>query len=427
VVLCGNSEVEQQAAMFGLDPQLGRGELFGGLLPAKLAEADLDAVYVPSAPCGGDLPFRNDRGVANYFGVGGYRRPMEDVRRAGVRFASECLGFSNVPDEAAVERVLGPALALDQERQAWKAGVPRDEGADWDFEDVRDHYLRLRYGTDPDALRREDPERYLELSRALSGEVMAEVFGEWRRVGSPCAGGLVLWLRDLVPGAGWGVLDWRGVPKLAYHHLSRALAPVAVWMIDEGLGGVVAHVANDLAVPLHGTLRIALYSGLEICVEELEIPVELPAHGQSSWNVETVIGRFVDASWAYRFGPPPQDAIVATLSRNGGTGVGEVLSQAFQFPAGPPLTPLSPEELGLRARVLERDQERVTLAVSCSRLANGVRLHAEGYQPADDGFCVEPGRERIVALHARDDAVWRGGELGAINLRGRVAIESAAA
>ena len=38
-VLCGNSEVEQQVAMLGLDPALGRGELFGELLPRLVARA----------------------------------------------------------------------------------------------------------------------------------------------------------------------------------------------------------------------------------------------------------------------------------------------------------------------------------------------------------------------------------------------------
>ncbi len=63
----------------------------------------------------------------------------------------------------------------------WKRGVPRDSGAGWDFEDVRDHYLKLLYSVDPVALRYSDTARYWELSRMVSGELMAEVFGEWRR------------------------------------------------------------------------------------------------------------------------------------------------------------------------------------------------------------------------------------------------------
>ena len=166
-----------------------------------------------------------------------------------MRFAAECLAFANVPDDEALQPLAG-GVASAVHHPRWKAGVPRDAGAGWDFDDVRDHYLRELFGVDPVALRSTDAERYLELSRAVTGEVMAEVFGEWRRAGSPCGGGLVLWLRDLVPGAGWGVLDHRGEPKVAYHHLRRALAPVAVWITDEGLDGVAVHVANDLPVPL---------------------------------------------------------------------------------------------------------------------------------------------------------------------------------
>ena len=142
-VLCGNSEVEQQVAMMGLDPALGRGELFGELLPAAIADRGVDAVYVPSAPCGGDLPFRPDRGIANYFGVGGYRRPLADARLAEVRFAAECLAFANVPDEAGVEAIAArcgrtPSSTIPAGRLA----CPRDTGSSWDFDDVRDHYLR---------------------------------------------------------------------------------------------------------------------------------------------------------------------------------------------------------------------------------------------------------------------------------------------
>src|SRR5664279_3301093 len=149
-VLCGNSEVEQQVAMLGLDPTVGRGEFFGATLPALVRAAAPEAVYVPSAPCGGDMPFRPDRGVANYYGVGGYRRPLTDARAAGVRFAAECLAFANVPDDAVIEALWPEAPAnVTVHHPRWKAGVPRDVGSGWDFDDVRDHYLALLFGVDP--------------------------------------------------------------------------------------------------------------------------------------------------------------------------------------------------------------------------------------------------------------------------------------
>jgi beta-mannosidase len=423
VVLCGNSEIEQQVAMLGMDPALGRGELFGELLPSRVSDSGVDALYIPSAPCGGELPFRPDRGVANYYGVGGYRRPLDDARRAAVLFAAECLAFSNIPNEPELERIAAAAEGdLVGHHPAWKAGVPRDAGADWDFEDVRDHYLELLYGVAVRELRRVDRHRYLQLSRALTGEVMAEVFGEWRRAGSPCRGGLVLWLRDLAPGAGWGVIGYDGEEKLAYHHLRRALAPVAVWTVDEGLGGVVAHVANDRSTPLRATLRVALYRDREQRIAQELVPVELGPHSQGEWNVETVIGHFVDASWAYRFGPPAQDAIVVSLIREDGESE-SLLSQSMRFPAGPPLERESPERLGLLAQARAMEDGRVSVALSSRRLAYGVRLHVPGFRAGDDGFSLEPGVERTVTLHPREAGSALGaGKLSAVNMLGQLSI-----
>jgi beta-mannosidase len=424
-VLCGNSEIEQQVAMLGLDIGLARGEWFGQELPALVRQSGADALYVPSAPCGGGLPFRPDRGIANYYGVGGYRRPLEDARRAGVRFAAECLAFSNVPDDEAIEQLLPegqPRPAVHH--PAWKAGVPRDNSAGWDFEDVRDHYLESLFGVEVSELRRVDQERYLELSRTVTGEVMAEVLGEWRRSGSSCNGALVLWLRDLLPGAGWGLLDSRGEPKVAYHHLSRVLAPIAVWTVDEGLGGVVAHVANDRPRPLTAQLRVALYKDLEIRVGEARAAVELDPHGQGEWNLETMLGHFVDAAWAYRFGPPAQDAIVVSLEAVEGAGEGaRVLSQAVRFPAGRPLLRESSARIGLAGRARMLPDGEVELALSSDRLAYGVRIHAPGHRPSEDCVSIEPGVERLLTLSPHDpDASLQSATLGALNMHGRVRV-----
>ncbi len=421
VVFCGNSEVEQQAAMFGLAPAIGHSELFYGLLPGALDAAGSDAVYVPSAPCGGDLPFRNDRGVASYFGVGGYRRPLEDARRADVRFAAECLAFANVPVETTIEELLPAGHGeLPIHDPAWKAGVPRDVGAGWDFDDIRDHYLESIFGVDPVGLRSVDNHRYLELSRAVTGEVMAEVLGEWRRQGSRCRGGIVLWMRDLIAGAGWGLVDNRGMPKVAYHHLRRALAPVAVWTTDEGLDGIIAHAVNDRPEPLSARLRVHLYRGLEQRVGEAEETLELPPHGGLSRNVETVLGRFVDAAWAYRFGPPAQDLIVVTLEPIESD---EPISQSFRFPAGRPTARESVASAGLEASAITGDEGDVVLVVRSRRLAFGVRIHAEGFTASDDAFSVEPGGSRTVHLRPREPGgEFTGATLSALNVDGTLRI-----
>jgi beta-mannosidase len=427
--LCGGSEVAQQVAMLGLDPELAEGPLYGELLPELVREAGVQAPYIPSAPWGGELPFQPDRGIANYFGVGAYLRPLEDARRAEVKFAAECLAIANVPDEAALQGLsgMGGMGYLSLNGAAWKSGVPRDAGAGWDFDDVRDHYLRLLFGVDPVGLRSTDPDRYLELSRAVSGELMAEVFGEWRRAGSPCGGALVLWLKDLVPGAGWGVLDHRGEPKVAYHHLRRTLAPVSVWSTDEGLGGIVAHVANDRPKPITVRLRVALYGDFERPVGEAEEALELAAHTQVTRNVEVLLGRFVDAAWAYRFGPPAQDLIVISLERDV-DGHPELISQTFRFPAGRPLAIQSASDLGLTATVRDRRDGQARLEVASARFAYGVRATIPGWVASDDAFGVEPGHTRVLALtstSAQEPVSM--GALTALNLRGRLPITRSSA
>jgi beta-mannosidase len=393
VVLCGNSEVEQQVAMLGLDPALGRGELFGELLPRVAAEAGSDALYVPSAPSGGAMPFHPGQGIAHYFGVGGYRRPLSDARLAGVRFAAECLAVANAGDG---DDALGDP--------------PSDRGTDWDFADVRDHYLGALFGVaDPAALRAADPERYLRLSRAVSGELMSELFGEWRRAASPCGGGIVLWLRDLVPGPGWGLVDHAGRPKEALRHLRRALAPVAVWLTDEGMNGMAVHLANDRPEPLAARLRISLYRGQEVRVGEAIEDVTVGGHETVTRNVEGALGRFVDVSWAYRFGAPQQDVVVTSLERDD-----QLLAQAFRFPAGRPAEAEPADQLGLEAHL---DGE--VLLVSARRLVYDLRVHAAGSEPSDDAFCVEPGGTRRVLLWPAPE---QGVTLTALNLDGELAV-----
>src|SRR5262249_54005637 len=57
-VLCGGSEVEQQAAMLAMPEELQKNALFYELLPRLCGELAPGIPYVPSSPTGGELPFQ---------------------------------------------------------------------------------------------------------------------------------------------------------------------------------------------------------------------------------------------------------------------------------------------------------------------------------------------------------------------------------
>lgn len=288
-VVCGSAEHEQQAAMFGVEPATGAAAELAGFLEPIVAASGLDAVWVGSSPTGGVPVTRVDTGVAQYFGVGAYLRPLSDARHARVGFAAECLAFANLADPA-VEQ---PA--------------PRDNGTDWDFADVREHYARLAYG----------PEPTLQQRQRVTGEVMAAVLGEWRRPDSGCGGGIVLQLRDSLPGAGWGLLDHEGRPKPAAHVLAPALQPVGLWFLDEGSNGLDVHLANDTADGIDLTLTVDLVLPDGRVSESAERRAHLPARGHLRLGVEELFGRFLDASYSYRFGPPPYAEVRARIDRPG--------------------------------------------------------------------------------------------------------------
>ena len=407
-VLCGGSEIAQQAAMLGLEAERRAMPFFETIVPDLVRALAPGLHYVPHSPWGGELPFTVGAGVSHYYGVGAYRRPLEDARRARVRFATECLAFANPPSAT--------SPAARHVRVA-----PRDLGVSWDFADVRDFYLRDLYGRDPAQLRSDDPARYFALSRAVTADLMEAVFSEWRRPGSSCAGGLVWQLGDLAPGSLWGVVDSARQPKAAWHGLRRVLAPVQVLVSDEGLDGLEFHVINETAEPVQAVLRLAcLRRGVTRMVEG-ECGVELAPRAGVSLSSRGMLDRFFDINGAYRFGPIEHEVTVVTLHS---ARSGEVLSDAFHFPHGRALVP---DDLGLTAR-LDRDGTGWMLEISTERFAQAVHVEIEEYWAAEEWFHLPPGRTRRVALvgGVERDAGPPDGFVHALNSRHPVLVRSAA-
>nr|WP_227875391.1 glycoside hydrolase family 2 protein [Paraburkholderia dokdonensis] len=407
-VLCGGSEADQQGAMFGLPPEMREQALFTQQLPAIVARERPDVPYVSNSPSGGTWPFSTRTGVTHYYGVSAYQRPLDDVRRSQVRFASECLAFANVPDDATLHDALGTIHAHDPR---WKAAVPRDPGSGWDFDDVRDHYVRALFGIEPSQVRYEDPQRYLDLSRAVVAELMIDVFAEWRRAGSSCGGGLVWQLQDLRAGAGWGTIDALGRPKSAWHGLAQVLQPVQAVITDEGLNGLDIHLVNDGAHALALQLELVCLRDGAVTVARGSRAVELAPRSVQRVSAADLLGRFFDLTHAYRFGPRAHDVTIATL-RDPASGA--IVSEAFHLPER---RAHERHDLGI-AVTPQRTESGWQLVIEAQRFARCVHIADAHYRARRDWFHLPPNRPvaiDLVPLEAGAPDIAPDGEVRAIN------------
>lgn len=388
VVYCGGSEILQQAAMLGLPRERWSNDFIDGELADIVSDWRPDVAYVVNSPSGGELPFVVDQGVGHYYGVGAYRRPLEDARRANVAFAGECLAFANLPSRARLaKRHLDASTSLEQ----WKALVPRDRGADWDFEDTRHHYMADLYGVEPRSLKAEDFDRYIAIGQAAVAEVMQAVFTEWRRPGSRTGGGLVLMWKDLAPSFGWGVVDHTGEPKSGYYGLKRAFAPLQLIVSDEGVNGLHLHVVNETDRTADVVLTLECLADGRRRAAFGEQAVTIAPRASHSVAATTLLGAFFDTTYAYRFGPPAHDATVVRLLDKAS---GALLQEAVHFPLG---RGDSRHDLGLRAE-LEQVEDAFRLRLSTERLAQTVVVDPGSFLPQDNYFHLAPGRDCLVPL-----------------------------
>lgn len=390
-VYCGNSEIEQQAAMLGMPREVWRNDWFGEDLPALCAQLHPGTGYVPSTPSGGVLPFHVSAGITHYYGIGAYLRAPGELRQADVKFTPECLGFANVPEPATVDQIMAGAVPV-MHHPRWKSRIPRDTGAGWDFEDVRDHYLRELYGLDPIQLRSWDPARYLQLSRLVSGEMMTRAFSEWRSSHSRNRGGLVWFFKDLWPASGWGIVDSNGMPKAAYYFLKRVWNSRQLTLTDEGLNGLHLHLINETDSACAGSVEVVLLKEPHVVVARQELPVQLPGRTQRMLSADEVLGGFYDVSYAYRFGPPHHDVAIVTWYDE----QHQVISEAFHHIRRQAPMSGGSVELQAAAEMSGHNEYRVTLRSNA--FLHGVRLAARGFLPSDNYFHLPPERSKTVTF-----------------------------
>ena len=403
----------------------------GGTAPAVAARAN-SADRVPTAQAAASSverpacsPVDAADGVCHYFGVGAYGRPVEDAVTRGVRFAAESLAFAVPPEPAVVRAQFGTDAPLDGtgSAHAWRQGLAHDPGAGWTFEDTTRlyvHRLFLDRDSDPDAgLARParpapqgapaDHGARLDLERAALAHVFQRTFAQWRAVTSTCRGALVLSAMSTAPGAGWGVLDVTGRPTAAWYGMRRACAPVALCFVPAGGDGLPLHVFNDAAHPLTATVRLTVATVRGGCQAPLEVPVEVPAHGEYTLRADLADGTFRDLDHAYGFGERAYEAVSAVLLDD----AGRVLARDTHLSGGPRRD--APGDPDLAARWERAEDGAWRVAVTATGLARFVALDlpasgafSAGEAVAEDGYVhVLPGETAHLPVRGAVTAAVR--------------------
>ena len=396
---CGGSEIAQQAAMMGLPSDEWSNEFFSERLRRLCDELHAAIPYFPSTPWGGALPFHVATGISHYYGVGAYRRPLQDARIARVKFTSECLGFSNVPDPETIDLMLDGSK-IPPHHPRWKARVPRDSGAGWDFEDVRDNYLKMLFNVDPISLRSHDVERYYAISRVVTGEVMQRVFSEWRRPFSECGGALVWFYRDLWPGAGWGLTDSTGRPKAAWWYLKRAWAVQAIRITDEGLDGLDLQVINESPEPLEACIEFDMLCNGRVVASATPKFMHVPPRKTLTVQGDALLGYFSDSTAAYQFGPPKFDVIAARLRE---CRTQRLLSEDFFFPTGLDLPTV--HEATIKSHAFWNTDGTVVVTLSSEVFLQAVNSSCAEFSPDDNYFHLVPNLEKKIRFTPADASV----------------------
>ncbi|MDQ6838058.1 MAG: hypothetical protein M3137_06920, partial [Actinomycetota bacterium] len=193
-----------------------------------------------------------------------------------------------------------------------------------------------------------------------------------------------------------------------WYGLRRLLAPVSVWLVDEGLSGLRLHLANDLPDPLIASLRVALWAPDGTTMGSVSLRVAVDGHTTLERSVDRMFEGFRDLTYAYRFGPPAHDVVLVELA----AGPSHPSSRAFFLPLGS-ARPRIPD-CGLIASARQLG-DRWSLLVTTAAFAHYVNVVIAGFEPSDNWFHLEPGGRAEITLRPTGSRARPTGEVRALN------------
>lgn len=388
---CGNSEIQQQVSMLGLTKNTYNNNLFDEIIPAICSEKHKSIPYIASTPIGGTLPIHTDKNLSHYYGVGAYLSDISELRRHDVKFTSECLGFSNIPNLINRNSIFNGENPVFHHPE-WKKHTPRDSSAGWDFEDVRDHYLHKLYSIDAISCRSFDPDTYLKYSEMCSGEIMSQSFNEWRSSHSNCSGALVWFLKDFWAGAGWGIIDSNNMPKSCYYFLKRCWQPISVHITDESLNGIHIHCNNESSDDITVTVRLDLINNDYACSDTVTEKIIIKRNSSALLDSSSLFNHFVDINYRYKFGAPQYTAVVASLIDENNV----MLNQSTLLTSNKTFKEISNTVITVNAAVANENCYEVILTSEI--FVYGVCVDSKDCIASDNYFNLLPNEEKTITL-----------------------------
>jgi len=414
---CGNTDIEAQAAMFGMPEESWSNSFFLKSIPESCQQLHPGIPYFASSPTGGTFPFHLSSGVTHYWGVGAYMHKLPDNDMTRVRFSSEGLGLSHIPEDETIQECTGKNTLFPFHNE-WTSRIPRDLGAGWDFDNIRDNYLEQLFNVDALKLRRQNVEKYIELSRVVSGEVITQVFKHWRTADNQCNGGLIWFNRDFWPSAGFGLIDSNNRPKAAYYQLKNIWSNQLVILSNEGLDGAYVSLINETPEQLKGEIDIILLKDNNTIIAQETQQINISKNDKQKYSVDQILGRFYDTGYAYKFGRPQFDIMICRLKDHSQA----VINEAFMFIENYDIKPV--ENANINAFAKQIDQETISVTIISDQFLQFVRITAKNYQAENNYFHLCPNCEKTIKLNktTQTDKIFRG-QIEATNLAKSIKIK----
>jgi len=370
-IWCGNNENEWiwYRENQGSYEDMPGYKLFHRIIPGLVGKIDPLRKYWPTSPFGDDEDPNDPRsGNRHQWDIWSRWVDYEEVVQDKSLFVTE-FGFQGPANLSAFERAL-PENARKPGHRIFEFHNKQIEGNERIFRFLAGH-LPVRTGW-------EDFIYLTQLNQALALKCCLE---HWRGRWPETAGALIWQLNDCWPVTSWSLIDGSLLPKIAYHFVKQAFAPLHV-QLSESKHNLAVLIINDTSSAFGGTLQID--------VVDLEAGI---------CDYTRLITFFMGASSRITlpdlFNPNLSDipgrAIVLSLRDEND----ELLSRNFHLPSRWKYQTLAKADL--RAEQI-KDKDGYVLAVTAGRTAFFVDLLPADMMVNPRGFILLPGEKREIAL-----------------------------